>query len=110
MLLSGKDKGKSGIVLEVRPREQRVLIEGVNIMKRHKREQPTPTGKTEGGIIASEAPIHVSNVQLLVKVDGEDVVTRVGFKREEVTRRRPDGSEYQAFRSVRIAKATGEEF
>ena len=48
-------------------------------------------------------------MQLLVKVDGEEVVTRIGFKREEVTKRRPDGSEYQTSRSVRIARKTGEE-
>ncbi|MDO5681806.1 MAG: 50S ribosomal protein L24 [Propionibacteriaceae bacterium] len=108
-VIAGKDKGTVGDIIAVDRERERVTVEGVNIIKRHKREQPTATGKTEGGIIASEAPIHVSNVQLVVKVDGEEVVTRVGFKREEVTKRRPDGSEYQAFRSVRIARKTGEE-
>ena len=108
-VLAGKDKGTVGEIIAVDRERGRVTVEGVNIIKRHKREQATQTGKIDGGIIASEAPIHVSNVQLLAKVDGEEVVTRVGFKREEVTKRRADGSEYQAYRSVRIARKTGEE-
>ncbi|GAB3624303.1 50S ribosomal protein L24 [Mariniluteicoccus endophyticus] len=109
MVIAGKDKGTVGEILSVDPQAQRVVVEGVNIVKRHRREQPTPTGKTEGGIISAEAPIHASNVQLVVKVDGKEVVTRVGFKREEVTKRRPDGTEYKAERSVRIARKTGKE-
>ena len=108
-VISGKDKGAVGEIIAVDRERERVTVQGVNVVKRHRREQPTPTGTTQGGIIASEAPIHVSNVQLLVEVDGEEVVTRVGFKREEVTTRRPDGTEYKAFRSVRIARKTGEE-
>ena len=61
------------------------------------------------GILTTEAPINVSNVQLVVKVDGKDVVTRVGYERQEVTKRRPDGTEYSATRSVRIARKTGKE-
>ena len=60
-------------------------------------------------MISSENPIHVSNVQLVVKIDGKDVVTRTGKKREEVTKVRPDGSEYQGTRGKRIARKTGEE-
>lgn len=108
-VISGKDRGVIGEVIAVDRVNDKVTVAGVNLVKRHRREQPTPTGKTEGGIITSEAPIHVSNVQLVVKVDGEEVVTRVGYKRTEVTKRRSDGSEYQAFRSVRIARRTGEE-
>ncbi|WP_425310297.1 50S ribosomal protein L24 [Ammonicoccus fulvus] len=109
-VISGKDKGTVGEIIAVDRENERVIVEGVNIVKRHRREQPTPSGgKTEGGIISAEAPIHVSNVQLLVKVDGEEVPTRIGFKRVEVTKRRPDGSEYQSTRSVRIARKTGEE-
>jgi large subunit ribosomal protein L24 len=64
----------------------------------------------KGGIISSEAPIHASNVQLVVKnAGGDEVVTRIGYERVEVTKRRPDGSEYKSHRSVRIARATGEE-
>ena len=66
-------------------------------------------GGTTGGIVTQEAPIHVSNVMLLVEVDGKKVPTRIGFRRDEVTKRRPDGSTYAAHRSVRIAKRTGEE-
>lgn len=111
MVIAGKDKGAVGEVLACYPAEQRVVVEGVNIVKRHVRDQATQQGRqTKGGIISSEAPIHVSNVQPVVRVDGKEVPTRVGFKREEVTKRRPDGSEYTAERSVRIAKKTGEEF
>ena len=58
-----------------------------------------------GGIITTEAPIHVSNV-MLVEGDG---VTRIGFRREQVSKRRPDGSEYSAERSVRISRKTGKD-
>lgn len=109
-VIAGKDKGAIGEIIAVNPADQTVLVQGVNIVKRHRREQQTPNGrKIEGGIITSEAPIHASNVQLVVSVDGKDVVTRVGYKRVEVTKRRPDGSEYKTERSVRIARKTGEE-
>ena len=109
-VIAGKDKGAIGEIIAVNPADQTVLVQGVNIVKRHRREQQTPNGrKIEGGIITSEAPIHASNVQLVVSVDGKEVVTRVGYKRVEVTKRRPDGSEYKAERSVRIARKTGEE-
>jgi large subunit ribosomal protein L24 len=64
---------------------------------------------TTGGIVTQEAAIHVSNVMLLVDEDGDKVPTRVGFRRDEVTKTRPDGSTYTAHRSVRIAKRTGKE-
>ena len=109
-VIAGKDKGATGEIIAVYPEDQKVAVQGVNVIKRHRREQQTATGrKIEGGIVTSEAPIHVSNVQLVVKKDGKDVVTRVGYKRVEVTKTRPDGSEYKAQRSVRIARATGEE-
>ena len=109
-VISGKDKGAIGEIIAVYPEDQRVTVQGVNLVKRHRRESQGANGRRiEGGIITSEAPIHVSNVQLVVKVDGKDVVTRVGYKRVEVSKRRPDGSEYKAFRSVRIARKTGEE-
>lgn len=110
-VIAGKDKGAIGEIIAVYPEDERVTVQGVNIMKRHRREQQTPNGrKIEGGVITSEAPIHVSNVQLVVDVDGKkDVPTRVGFKRVEVTKKRADGSEYKAMRSVRIARKTGEE-
>ena len=109
-VIAGKDKGKTGEIIAVDPRAQRVTVEGVNVVKRHKRESQGANGRRiEGGIISSEAPIHVSNVQLVTKVDGKEVVTRVGYKRVDVTKKRSDGSEYPAQRSVRIAQKTGKE-
>ena len=109
-VIAGKDKGKTGEIIAVDPRSQKVTVEGVNVIKRHKRESQGADGRRiEGGIISSEAPIHVSNVQLVTKVDGKEVVTRVGYKRVDVTKTRSDGSEYPAQRSVRIAQKTGKE-
>ncbi len=109
-VIAGKDKGKTGEIIAVDPRTQKVTVEGVNVVKRHKRESQGADGRRiEGGIISSEAPIHVSNVQLVTKVDGKEVVTRVGYKRVDVTKKRSDGSEYPAQRSVRIAQKTGKE-
>ena len=112
-VIAGKDKGLVGEVIAVYPERNRVTVAGVNIVKRHLKDtsaQPQARQTTKGGIVSSEAPIHASNVQLVVKDDkGEEIVTRVGFQRTEVTKRRPDGSEYRSTRSVRIARATGEE-
>ena len=112
-VIAGKDKGLVGEILAVHPESSRVTVSGVNIVKRHLKDtsgQPQGRANTRGGIVSSEAPIHASNVQLLVKnSDGDDVVTRVGYNRVEVTKRRPDGSEYKGHRSIRIARATGEE-
>jgi|SRR3954454_5255714 len=112
-VIAGKDKGLIGEVIAVYPDKHKVTVAGVNIVKRHLRDtsaQPQSRQTTKGGIVTSEAPIHASNVQLVVKNgDGQEIVSRVGYDRVEVTKRRPDGSEYKAFRSVRIARATGEE-
>jgi large subunit ribosomal protein L24 len=112
-VITGKDKGLVGEVIAVHPDRQKVTVAGVNIVKRHLKDssaQPQGRTGTKGGIVSSEAPIHASNVQLVVKNDaGDEVVTRVGYDRVEVTKRRSDGSEYKSFRSVRIARATGEE-
>jgi large subunit ribosomal protein L24 len=111
IVITGSDKGKTGEVLKVDIERQRVTVSGVNIVKRHKRDsapQPQSGQVVKGGIIASEAPIHVSNVMLVVKEDDKDVPTRVGYAREEVTRTRPDGTEYTKTRAVRIARKTGE--
>ena len=109
-VISGKDRGMISEVIAVHPETERVTVQGVNLVKKHRRESQTAQGrKVEGGIINVEAPIHVSNVQLVVKVDGKEVVTRVGYKRVDVTKRRPDGTEYTAQRSVRVARKTGEE-
>jgi large subunit ribosomal protein L24 len=111
-VLSGKDKGLVGEVIAVYPDRETVTVSGVNIVTRHLRDTSAqPQGqRTEGGIVSNEAPIHVSNVALVVKDgDGNEVTTRIGHRRDEVTKRRPDGTEYTAYRSIRIAAKTGEE-
>ncbi|MFT3833879.1 MAG: 50S ribosomal protein L24 [Micropruina sp.] len=108
-VIAGKDKGLVGDIIEVLPEQGRVVVEGVNVVKKHTPDRSAQGGKDKGGIITTEAPIDASNVQLVVKVDGSEVVTRVGYERREVTKRRPDGTEYSAHRSVRIARKTGKE-
>jgi large subunit ribosomal protein L24 len=112
-MIAGKDKGLVGEVLATQPERGTVTVAGVNIVKRHLKDssaQPQSRQTTKGGIVSSEAPVHASNVQLVVKnADGAEVVTRVGYERVEVTKRRPDGSEYKSTRSMRIARVTGEE-
>ena len=108
-VISGKDRGVKGKVIEVYPDTEKVIVEGVNRIKKHTKVGQNARGAKTGGIITTEAPIDASNVQLLVKVDGKEVVTRVGYERREVTKRRPDGTEYTASRSVRIARKTGKE-
>jgi large subunit ribosomal protein L24 len=117
-VIAGKDKGAEGKVIAVQADNDRVIVEGVNRIKRHTKvvNQGGRAGNT-GGIVTQEAAIHVSNVMLLVDApkdkDGEkgekQVPTRVGYRRDEVTKRRPDGSTYTAERSVRVARKTGEE-
>jgi large subunit ribosomal protein L24 len=89
-VIAGKDKGKEGTVLTAFPKKDKVIVEGVNIVKKHTR--PTGMGQ-EGGIVETEAPLHVSNVQLVDPKTGEP--TRVGYKIE-------DG------KKVRYAKKSGE--
>ena len=109
LVIAGDDKGKTGEIIKVIPAANKVIVEGVNLVKRHTPQQPNAQGATTGGIITTEAPIHASNVQLVTKVDGKDVVTRVGYERKPATKRRPDGSTYETERSVRIARKTGKE-
>ncbi|MBA2640295.1 MAG: 50S ribosomal protein L24 [Nocardioidaceae bacterium] len=109
-VVAGRDKGVEGRVIAVRAEHQRVVVEGVNRVKRHtKVVQQGGRGGTTGGIVTQEASIHVSNVRLLVEVDGNKVPTRVGYRRDEVEKTRPDGTTYPAHRSVRVARRTGEE-
>ena len=105
-VIAGKDKGAEGRVIAVLSEKDRVIVEGVNRIKRHTKvvNQGGRAGTT-GGIITAEAPIHVSNV-MLVEGDG---VTRIGYRRDTVTKRRPDGSTYEAERSVRVSRKTGKE-
>jgi len=89
VLLAGKDKGRTGRVLKVLPKENRVLVEGLNMVQRHTRaSQADP----QGGIKHKEATVHVSNVAV---ADSKGKPTRVGF--------RVDGD-----KKVRVAKTTGE--
>lgn len=91
IVITGKDKGKKGRVLAAYPRENRVLVEGVNMMKKHAKPSPS---NPQGGILTQEAPIHVSNVMLVDPKSGKP--TRVGYKVLE------NGQK------VRIAKKSGE--
>lgn len=90
VVLAGRDKGRTGEVLKVMPKENRVLVRGVNLVRRHQKQ----TAQTEGGIITKEAPIHVSNLAIADPKDGKP--TRVGFRVQE------DG------KKVRVAKRSGE--
>ncbi len=87
---TGRDRGKSGEVLKVLPKEDRLIVQGVNVVKRHQR----PSMRSQGGIEEKEAPIHVSNVAMADPKDGKP--TRVGFTRLD------DG------RKVRVARRSGE--
>ena len=90
VVITGKDKGKKGEVLKVMPAENRVIVRGVAVVRRHQRQ----TATQEGGIVSKEGPIHVSNVALEDPKDGTP--TRVGYKVLK------DG------RKVRFAKRSGE--
>ena len=90
IVLTGKDKGKSGDVIKMFPARARALVQGVNLVRRHQRQ----TAQQEGGIITKEAAIHVSNLAIEDPKDGKP--TRVGFKFLK------DG------RKVRFAKRSGE--
>jgi large subunit ribosomal protein L24 len=74
VVITGRDKGRTGEVIEMRREDGRVLVRGVNVVKRHQRQ----TAAQEGGIISKEAPIHMSNVALADPKDGKP--TRIGFK------------------------------
>ena len=89
VVLSGRDKGRSGEVISVQPRDERALVRGVNMVKRHQKQ----TAQQEGGIISKEMPIHLSNLAIADPKDRK--ATRVGFKIH-------DG------RKVRVAKRSGE--
>ena len=73
VVLTGKDKGKSGEVIRVIPDENRAVVRGVNVAKRHQRQ----TARDQGGIVTKEMPIHLSNIAL---ADSSGKATRVGFK------------------------------
>ena len=106
-VITGKDKGAKGKVIKVLPESSRVLVEGVNRIKKHVKVSQTDRGAKAGGIITQEAPIHVSNVMVIDPEDGRP--TRIGSRKEKVEKRRPDGTTYEVERSVRISKRTGKD-
>ena len=94
VVMTGRDKGRSGEVVEVRPAEGRATVRGVNMVKRHQRQ----TAQQEGGIISKESSVHLSNLAVADPKDGKP--TRVGFKFV---------GEGDARKKVRIAKRSGVE-
>jgi large subunit ribosomal protein L24 len=94
IVLAGRDKGRTGEVIEVRPVEERALVRGVNLVKRHQKQSP----QQEGGIVSKEATVHLSNLALADPKDGKP--TRIGFKFV---------GEGDSRRKVRVAKRSGVE-
>jgi large subunit ribosomal protein L24 len=94
VVIAGKDKGAKGKVIAAYPRQDKVLVEGVNRIKKHTRISTTQRGAKTGGIVTQEAPIHVSNVMVL---DSDGKPTRVGYRIDE------NGQK------VRIARSTGKD-
>jgi large subunit ribosomal protein L24 len=94
VVIAGKDKGAKGKVIAAYPRQDKVLVEGVNRVKKHTRIRTTQRGAKTGGIVTQEAPIHISNVQI---VDSEGNPTRVGFRIDDTGQK------------VRVARSTGKD-
>lgn len=90
VVLTGRDKGKSGEVIQILPSDNKALVRGINMVRRHQKQTQTQ----EAGIVSKEAPIHLSNVALADPKDGKP--TRVGFKVQD------DGSK------VRVARRSGD--
>ena len=90
VVLAGKDKGRTGEVVTVMPKDDKAVVRGINMIRRHQRQSQSQ----EGGIISKEAPIHLSNLAVADPKDGKP--TRVGFKTDEHGRK------------TRIAKRSGE--
>ena len=93
-VIAGKDKGAQGKVIEAYPKRDKVLVEGVNRVKKHVANSYNERGAESGGIVTQEAPIHVSNVMVL---DSDGNPTRVGYRFDE------DGNK------VRVAKSNGKD-
>lgn len=94
LVIAGKDKGAKGKVIEAYPAQEKVLVEGVNRIKKHTANSAAERGASSGGIVTQEAPIHVSNVMV---VDADGTPTRVG------TRTDSDG------KRVRVSRKTGKD-
>lgn len=90
VVLTGRDKGKTGEIVQIMPKEDKALVRGVNVVQRHQRQ----TAQAEGGIISKELPVHMSNLALADPKDGKP--TRVGFRVND------DGTK------VRVAKRSGD--
>lgn len=95
IVIAGKDKGAKGKVIGAYPKRERVLVEGVNRIKKHTSASANERGAESGGIVTQEAPIHVSNVMI---VDADGNPTRVGYRRDEETGK-----------NVRISRKTGKD-
>ena len=93
-VIAGKDKGAQGRVIEAYPKREKVLVEGVNRVKKHVANSYNERGAESGGIVTQEAPIHVSNVMIL---DSDGKPPRVGYRFDE------DG------KKVRVAKSNGKD-
>ncbi len=89
IVITGRDKGKTGEVVKAMPKENKVVVQGINLVKRHTK----PSQESAGGIISKESPIHVSNVAFIDPKSGK--ATRIGFKIENGQK-------------VRVAKRSGE--
>jgi len=94
LVVAGKDKGAKGKVILAYPDTRKVLVEGINRIKKHTKESTTQRGAKTGGIVTQEAPIHVSNVMV---VDAEGKATRIGRRKDA------DG------RPVRVSRRTGKD-
>jgi len=94
VVIAGKDKGAKGKVIQAIPRQDKVIVEGVNRVKKHERIRTTQRGAKTGGIVTQEAAIHVSNVMV---VDSDGKPTRVGYRVDE------NGTK------VRVARSTGKD-
>ena len=94
LVISGKDKGVEGKVIEAYPQTNKVLVEGLTVLKKHPANPANEAGAESDGIVTQEAPIHVSNVMVL---DAEGTPTRVGYRKDENSKK------------VRISRRSGKD-
>ena len=95
LVIAGKDKGAKGKVIQAYPTRNRILVEGVNRIKKHTAQSANERGASSGGIVTQEAPIHVSNVMV---VDSDGKPTRIGYRVDE-----------KSGKKVRISKRNGKD-
>ena len=95
LVISGKDKGAKGKVIEAYPTREKVLVEGVNRIKKHTAESQNERGASSGGIVTQEAAIHVSNVMV---IDSDGNPTRIGYRVDE-----------ESGKKVRVSKRNGKD-